>query len=150
MAVQHRDLPLALGQALQQREREPVDLGPVLALDQHLDGRRERAVGRLDRRVRHVDGDLALHALAHLAELAVRRRAQPDVDLAHRLPGAPARGASARLLKRLLDLLARRAAVPRRHRRAQLLSAPAAGDLLEQCARRLRARTMSGPCRDAL
>ena len=52
--------------------RELVDLGVLLALDQHLVGRRQRRIGRASNSAAEcVDEDLALEALAHVAELSV-------------------------------------------------------------------------------
>ena len=140
VAVEHRDPALALVEALEDRERELVQLGSFLALDQDLVRRRQRWVDGLKLLGGVVDEDLSLEAIAHVVDRRVGRLQQPLVDLAHRLPAARPAGFQARLLKGLLDLLARGAALDRGDLPSQLGATAPARDLREQCSGSLGAR----------
>ena len=140
VAVQHGDFAFALVEAVEDRERDGVELGALLTLDQNFVRRRRSRVVGLELAGAVVDEHLAFEPVAHVVDGGIGRAQQPLVDLAHRLSATGALGLDTGLLEGLLDLLARGAALGRGDLRAELRGAAPAGDLLEQRSGSLRAR----------
>ena len=138
VAVQRDDLALRLRQRVQRRARQSHHLRLVLALEHHLLRRRRDTGPARELGCGGVGRQLAVDAVTapQIAQLAVGGDPQPAVDLALRLAEAVLAGQHARLLEGVVHLVAGDARIPRGHLPTQRPAQPAAGDPLDQLARR--------------
>ncbi|HEX8745160.1 MAG TPA: hypothetical protein VF712_18690 [Thermoleophilaceae bacterium] len=110
--VERGNVTLALGEPVDHRARDSRQLLLILPFDQLLDRAICRIWDRLERPERVAGWDLEARTSEHVAELAVRGRAQPGKDLTLRLSATPILGEEAGLLEGVIDLLARGGRMP--------------------------------------